>query len=309
MRVRLTVAYDGSRFHGFAANVGVRTVAGDLADAIGRVLRLEEPVALTCAGRTDKGVHALGQVVTFDLPDGTLPDSTLPSGTLPDGRTTDGGSTDASPAPGATAASGGLHRSSDDSADGATLDRRTALDGLTHRVNRIVGPEIAVRDAQVVPATFDARFSAVSRTYRYVVWNRPEPDPFRAGRAWHVAAPLDIDLLRLACDPFIGEHDFSAFCRAATRADGTPAPLTRRVLQAGWAKGVPGELVFAITASSFCHQMVRSVVGTMVEVDLGRRRAGELTGVIASGDRSRAGRLAPADGLYLLQVGYPLTVS
>ncbi len=250
MRIRFTVAYDGSGFHGFAANAGVRTVGGELAEAIRRLLRLDAPVALTCAGRTDKGVHALGQVVSFDVPEGT------------------------------------------------------DVGELARRVNRIVGPEVAVRDPLVVPDSFDARFSAVTRSYRYVVWNRPEPDPFRAGRAWHVAAPLDLALLRLACDPFIGEHDFSAFCRAATRADGTPAPLTRRVISADWSVGESGELVFTITASSFCHQMVRAVVGTMVEVGLGRRRAGDLVAVIASGDRAAAGRLAPAEGLYLAEVGY-----
>ncbi len=255
MRIRLTVAYDGSGFHGFAANEGVRTVAGDLADAIRRVLRLDEPVALSCAGRTDKGVHAIGQVVSFDVAEGT------------------------------------------------------DLGELARRVNRIVGPQVAVRDPVVVADTFDARFSAISRTYRYVVWNHAEPDPFRAGRAWHVAAPLDLALLRLACDPFIGEHDFSAFCRAATRADGSPAPLRRRVLTAAWTAGDPGALVFTITASSFCHQMVRSIVGTMVEVGLGRRSAGELTAIIASGDRANAGRLAPSEGLYLAEVGYPLTAA
>ncbi|MBS1849123.1 MAG: tRNA pseudouridine synthase A, partial [Actinobacteria bacterium] len=204
------------------------------------------------AGRTDKGVHALGQVVSVDV------------------------------------------------ADDVDVD----VVELARRVNRIVGPEIAVRDAQVVPLSFDARFSARSRTYRYVVWNRSEPDPFRAGLAWHVAEPLDLAALRLACDPFIGSHDFSAFCRVATRRDGSPAPLTRRVIAADWKPGVPGEIVFTITASSFCHQMVRSIVGTIVEVGRGRRSAGDLVGVIASGDRSRAGRLAPPDGLYLESVDY-----
>lgn len=250
MRVRFIVAYDGSGFHGFAANVGVRTVGGELAEAIGRIVHRDEPIELTCAGRTDKGVHALGQVVSFDVADGS-----------------------------------------------------DVLE-LARRVNRIVGPEIAVRDPQVVPDSFDARFSATSRTYRYVVWNRPEPDPFRAGRAWHIAAPLDLAALRLACDPFIGDHDFSAFCRAATRADGTPAPLRRRVISAEWQPGAPGDLVFEITASSFCHQMVRSIVGTMVEVGLGRRHAGELLRIIGSGDRANAGRLAPPDGLCLAEVGY-----
>lgn len=250
MRVRLTVAYDGRGFHGFAANVGVRTVAGELTDAIARVLRLDGSVVLACAGRTDKGVHALGQVVSFDVAAGT------------------------------------------------------DVVELARRLNRVLGPEIAVRDPAVVPDDFDARFSARTRRYRYVVWNRSEPDPFRAGRAWHVPVPLDLAVLRLACDPFVGEHDFSAFCRAASRADGTPAPLTRRVLAASWDVGDPGELIFSITASSFCHQMVRSVVGTMVDVGLGRRSAGTLVGVIAGRDRAAAGRVAPPEGLYLAEVTY-----
>jgi tRNA pseudouridine38-40 synthase len=250
LRIRLTVAYDGRGFHGFAANAGVRTVAGELVAALTRVLRLDAPVELTCAGRTDRGVHAVGQVVTFDVP----------------------------------------------------ADRD--LSEVVERINALVEPEVAVRDVEVVAADFDARHSATSRTYRYVVWNRPEPDPFRAGLAWHVPEPLDIELLRLACDPFIGLHEFGAFCRRATQRDGTPVSLVRRVQHAAWHETSAGVLQFEITASSFCHQMVRSVVGTMVEVGLGKRRAGDLLGVIRSGDRSRAGQLAPPDGLYLLSVGY-----
>ncbi len=255
MRVRLTVAYDGRGFHGFAANEGVRTVAGVLIDALTTVLRLDAPLELACAGRTDRGVHALGQVVSFDV----APDTDL------------------------------------------------AL--LVRRVNRLVEPEVAVHTAQRVPAAFDARSSATSRTYRYVIWNRPEPDPFRWGRAWHVAEPLDLAALRLSCDPFIGSHDFAAFCRRATRRDGAPVTLRRRVLAASWHEVDPGVLHFEITASSFCHQMVRAVVGTMVEVGRGRRHAGELLDVIRSGDRAAAGVLAPPDGLFLLSVGYPIELA
>lgn len=250
MRIRLLVAYDGTRFHGFAANRGVRTVAGELNAALTRVLRRDVPVQVACAGRTDKGVHALAQVVTFDV-EGSV-----------------------------------------DPAD------------LAHRVNRLVAPEIVVREPRVVPDDFDARFSARARTYRYVVWNRPEPDPFQAGRAWHVPEPLDLAALRLSCDPFIGEHDFAAFCRRATRADGSPAPLRRTVRAASWGPGPDGTLWFTIVGTSFCHQMVRSVVATMVDVGRGRRRAGELVGIIASRDRARASGPAPPEGLYLVGVDY-----
>lgn len=250
LRVRLTVAYDGRSYHGFADNAGVRTVAGDLIAALTQVLRRSEPVEMACAGRTDRGVHARGQVVSFDV------------------------------------------------------DATTDLDDLVQRLNRRIGPECAVRDPQVMAPDFDARFSATSRRYRYLVWNRVDPDPFLEGRAWHVDKPLDLAGLRLACDPFIGLHDFSAFCRGSTAADGSAHTLLRRVHEAQWSQPRDDLFAFEIEARAFCHQMVRSIVGTMVEVGCGRRRAGDLLGVLASRDRTNAGDVAPPHGLYLMHVTY-----
>lgn len=250
MRVRLVVAYDGSHYHGFAPNPGVRTVGGVLADALGMVTGAT--VTLTCAGRTDKGVHARSQVVTFDT-------------------------------------------------ERAGLD----LDALARSVNKLCGPSIAVTAVEVVPDEFDARFSAVSRRYRYLVLNRPAPDPFLAHLAWHVPDPLALPAMRLACDPLIGEHDFAAFCRRPKRRDGEVASLVRRVVEARWYDDGDGLLRFEIEAGAFCHQMVRSIVGTLVQVGRGRRRAGDMAAVIRSGDRDRAGDLAPPQGLTLWTVRYP----
>lgn len=252
--LRLTVAYDGTRFHGFAENRDVRTVAGVLTNALERYVR--RPVDLTCAGRTDRGVHARGQVVTFDVP-----------------------------------------------AD--LVEGDVALDRLVRAVNRMCGPEIAVRDPAVVPHDLDARFSAIARRYRYRIWNRPEPDPFTATQAWQVAAPLHLPTLRLACDPLIGEHDFATFCRRPARADGTEASLVRRVTEARWFDDGGGHLRFEIEASAFCHQMVRSIVGTLVAVGLGRMTPGEIRPAMLARDRARAGDLAPPHGLTLLTVRYP----
>ncbi len=249
VRVRLVVAYDGSGFHGFAANTGVRTVGGTLATAASTVLG--HPVELTCAGRTDKGVHARGQVVTFDV-----------------------------------------------------AVARLDLDRLVRSLNGMCGPAIAVTAASVVDDTFDARFSATSRRYRYQILNRRAPDPFLAPYAWHVDEPLSRPALDLACDPLMGEHDFSAFCRRPKRRDGEPASLVRRVVDATWHESEGDLLRFEIEASAFCHQMVRSIVGTLVEVGIGKRHAGELLGIIASRDRSRAGALAPSQGLALWTVRY-----
>jgi tRNA pseudouridine38-40 synthase len=250
VRVRLDLAYDGTGYHGFAENPGVRTVAGCLREAIERVLG--HRVELTAAGRTDRGVHARGQVVSFD-------------------------------------------------AHEAGLD----LVPLARSLNKLLGPQIAIGAASVVDADFDARFSATARVYRYSIVNQPVHDPLVARTAWHVAEPLDVNAMRLAADALIGEHDFSSFCRRPPAApDGTPASLQRAVRRVRWTVEGEGRLHFEIEASSFCHQMVRSVVGTLVDMGLGRRKAGEMLGIIAARDRHAAGRLAPPHGLVLWEVRY-----
>lgn len=245
----MLVAYDGSGFRGFAAQRRVKTVAGTLAEAVGRVLG--HAVELTCAGRTDAGVHAWGQVVSFDASAGAL-----------------GG------APG--------------------------FDRLQRSVNRMCAPSIIVREASEAPPGFDARRSALARHYRYTVLNRPLPDPFLAATTWHVDEPLDVGALRLGCDPLIGEHDFASFCRRAPQG----ASLVRRVHNARWTPLRDGLLRFEICAGSFCQQMVRSLVGTLVEMGRGRRRAGEMASILRAADRSRAGQLAPPHGLCLWEVTY-----
>jgi len=163
-----------------------------------------------------------------------------------------------------------------------------------------------VRAAELVPGDFDARFSAIFRRYRYRVLNREFPDPFLAATTWYVPAPLDLRTLRLACDPLIGEHDFSSFCRRPRPGPGLPDPtLVRRVRSAAWHDLGDGLLQFEITANAFCHQMVRSIVGTHVEIGAGRRSAGSLLGTLRARDRSTAGQLAPPHGLCLWEVGYP----
>jgi len=249
VRVRMTVAYDGRGFHGFAAQHGdLETVAGTLEHALSRQLR--QPVKLVAAGRTDAGVHARGQVVSFDAP-----------------------------------------------------EARFDPPHLQIALNRSLAPRIVVRAVEAATPGFDARRWARSRSYRYTVLNRPLPDPFLAATAWHVPEPLDLAAMRLACDPLIGEHDFTSFCRIPRRTF-VPASMVRRVVSADWV--IPGDdvLRFEITASSFCQQMVRSIVGFMVAIGHGRRRAGDVAGVLRALDRSKAPHLAPAHGLCLWEVGY-----
>ena len=282
VRWRLRVAYDGSGFHGFAAQAGLPTVAGALSDALSRIART--PVTLTCAGRTDAGVHALDQVVHFEVP----------------------------------------------------AERSEALDpaALLKSCNGQVGPSIVVREAGVAPEGFDARRSATARRYRYLVVNAPVGDPLLAGLTWHVPDPLDIRAMAAAADALLGEHDFRAFCR---RVPGTTPddPIPRRVLDARWTKldgrptsartagtsdigaaksgattgaalapAVGDLLAFEIEANAFCHQMVRSLVGTLIDVGAGKKRPSDMLHILRSADRSKASQPAPPQGLTLMAVRY-----
>jgi tRNA pseudouridine38-40 synthase len=243
--LKLTVAYDGTGFHGFAAQPEIRTVEGVLTAVLARILRHD--VVLTCAGRTDAGVHAWGQVVSVPVP----------------------------------------------------AEAEIDLTRIVRAVNGHLGPEVVVRDAELVDASFDARRSAKWRAYRYSIVNRPVPDPFLARTSWWVPEPLELSRLRLGADPFLGEHDFATFCR---RREGVTT--TRRVLESTWHDLGDGVLRYDITATAFCWQMVRSIVGTLVDVGAGKIRPGDILGIIRATDRSAAGRVGAPEGLCLWEVGY-----
>ena len=252
--LRLTVAYDGTDFRGFAESDGVRTVLGELRTAIETIVRA--PVELAGAGRTDAGVHGWGQVVSGGLP--------------------------------------------------ATTD----LGRLERSINGLCAPDISVRDAAWADPSFSARFSATGRTYRYLVWNDPAPNPLRLRTTWHVPLTLDLVSMNLAAGSLIGDHDFSSFCRRPRPGPGFVEPGLRRHLRCAcwtyddidqWGTSL---LRFEIAASSFCHQMVRSIVGTLVDVGLGRRAADSMPAMLTARDRNATGQVAPPTGLVLWSVDY-----
>lgn len=264
VHLRMTVAYDGAGFHGFAENAGVRTVAGDLRVALRTVTGA--PVEIACAGRTDTGVHAHGQVISCTLPDGAVLRSDRPA--LADEPDTD-------PA---------------------------ALDRLRTSLNALLAPSVVVREVTVADPSFDARFSARARTYRYHVWNSPVPEVFLARTSWWVADPLDRAVLEASAAVLVGEYDFSTFCRRPRGAD--DVSLVRRVLSAEWSEPEPELLRFTITATAFCHQMVRSIVGLLVAAGRGRRTPDQVREALEARDRSTLPTLAPPQGLTLWQVTY-----
>ncbi len=241
--MRLDLAYDGTDFHGWARQRGVRTVQGVLEEALGRVLRTRPVLAV--AGRTDAGVHARGQVVSF----GSEPD-----------------------------------------VDPVRVIRA---------VNSMLAPEVVVTQARWAGPGFDARRSASARVYRYRIWTGDVPDPFTARFTWHRPGRLAVGAMRRAARDLVGEHDFASFCRRL--ADGSS---TVRHLQRLAVAGSGESIEVQARADAFLHQMVRSLVGTLVAVGDGRLDAGSMPAVLEAGDRSAAGAVAPPHGLTLERVVY-----
>jgi tRNA pseudouridine38-40 synthase len=240
--IRLLLAYDGSDFHGWANQPGVRTVEGVLAAALGRLLG--EPPRLSVAGRTDAGVHAWGQVASFAAPDGL---------------------------------------------DAGTVQRAA---------NGMLAPELVVRRARLAPEGFDARHSATGRQYAYRLDTGPIPNPFTARFEWHRPGELSLGPMRRAARMLLGEHDFASFCRPPQRG-GTVRRLERFPVTRS-----AHRLEIRAEANGFLHQMVRSLVGTLVAVGEGRLDPEDIPQVLASRHRSAAGPVAPPHGLTLERVRY-----
>lgn len=241
MTVRLLVAYDGTDFAGFAAQPGQRTVHGVLQDALTRLRR--DPVTLRVAGRTDAGVHALGQVVSFE---------------------------------------------------GAPGDTESLLGSLA----RMLPSDLSVLDAQSGPDGFDARFDATWREYVYLLWTSAARHPLYDRYMHWVPRPIDARRLAEALDVVVGTHDFSSFARV--RDDQDPQ---RTIHEASCTDEGP-LLRIRVVGASFLHNMVRSIVGSAVEVATGRQGPAWMRRALLARDRSAAGPVAPAKGLALVDVGY-----
>jgi tRNA pseudouridine38-40 synthase len=171
---------------------------------------------------------------------------------------------------------------------------------LRRSLNGVLPQDVAVLDCAAAPASFHARFDARAKLYRYRVWNGPERSPLREAR-WHwVRSPLDLEAMRAAARALAGRHDFAAFQAAGSQPRTSVRTLAR--LEVAGAAG--GELELLAEGDGFLRHMVRILVGTLLEVGLGRRAAGSLPAVLASRERAQAGRTAPAQGLCLVRVSY-----
>jgi tRNA pseudouridine38-40 synthase len=239
LRLKLTLEYDGTGFRGWAAQPGHRTIEGVLRNALDAAYGSWDGLAV--AGRTDTGVHALGQVASVEA------------------------------------------------AGGPPVER------ASETLNTSLPDDVSVLAAEEAPADFHARHSAKARSYRYRIYRRRVPSPFEARRAWWYPRPIDRGALDEAAALLLGEHDFRAF----TPTDTQHEVFLRTVIEARWV-GQHNVLELEITANSFLRHMVRTLVGTMLE--LPPDRIAEL--IRGRGSRSDAGTTAPPWGLYLDRVRY-----
>jgi tRNA pseudouridine38-40 synthase len=240
--VRMELEYDGSGFRGWAKQPGLRTVQGELEAALATVLR--EEVELAVAGRTDTGVHALGQVASFET-------------------------------------------------------SVVAPENLAQRLNGVGPDDIAVTAAAPVADGFNARHDAKARTYLYRVLARRASSPFERGRALWWPHRFDREALDSCAASLPGTHDFTAF--TPTQTD--HVRFDRETLAAAWT--FEDDLAqFQITADAFMRNMVRVLVGTMLEVASNKRTVPSFQQLLTGAPRSAAGDTAPAHGLYLKSVSY-----
>jgi len=272
---KITLAYDGTDYIGWQRQAAGTSIQGLLEDALGEFGDGE--IAVSGAGRTDAGVHALAQVASF------------------------------------------------------ALLRAVAADTVVRALNAKLPEAVRVTSAVEVVASFHARFDARAKTYRYRIWNGDVMPPFERRYAWHVPGALDVDAMRRAATLIEGEHDFAAFQSSGSDV----ATTVRRIavsriaacglriadspmlsaecrsrnaesdLRDSALRTPPSALLeYEVTADGFLRHMVRAIVGSLIDVGRGRQAPDWVTDVLASRERSTAGRSAPAHGLFLVSVEY-----
>jgi tRNA pseudouridine38-40 synthase len=244
LRIALGIEYDGTAYNGWQRQRVGDGVQEHLENALTQVAN--EPIEVVCAGRTDAGVHATGQVVHFD-------------------------------------------------ANNERSERGWLLGANTNMPD-----DIAVTWAQVVSDEFHARFSALSRSYRYIILNCLVRSALNRHRAWWVYQPLDAERMHAAAQAIAGKHDFSAF-----RAAGCQAATASREIFSIAVTRVGDKIYLDVTANAFLQHMVRNIAGTLVAIGAGELPVEAMRSILDSRDRKQGGVAAPPHGLTLVSVAYP----
>lgn len=244
LNFKITIEYDGSRYHGWQRQKNNRSVQEEIETALKKMT--SSPVTLIGSGRTDAGVHAAGQVANFKC------------------------------------------------------DTRLTPAAFLSGLNSLLPEDIIIQDCERVATDFHARYDARRKTYHYTVLNRSVPAAIGRQYVWFIRKPLDRQKIRAAMTHIIGRHDFKAF-----EGSGSPRQnTTREVFTANLIEDPGGILIFEIEAEGFLRYMVRNIVGTLVDIGLGKITAADFRTILDSRDRSQAGITAPARGLTLIRVSY-----
>ena len=243
MHFKLTLEYDGTNYHGWQLQTNAVTIQGTLEAVLARLLN--ESVRVRVAGRTDTGVHALGQVVSFKS------------------------------------------------------ERVTDLNRLQRSLNALLPSDIVITSIEPAHEAFNPRRDALSRTYRYRIWNYPWPSAIWARYSWYVPFPLNADTMNQTAALLIGDHDFSSFQGSDSVEHNPQRTILRSTVRH------EGEfLLYEVEARSFLRHMVRNIVGTLVDVGRGALSSARFAEIFAARDRTRAGVNAPPQGLFLIAVKY-----
>lgn len=242
--IKLVIEYDGKDFNGWQKQPTKLNIQGEIERAIMDITK-EDSIELNASGRTDAGVHALGQVANFKT------NSTMP------------------------------------------------VDKFPIAINNKVKKSIVIKSAEEVPERFHSRYNCRQKTYRYVINNSEYGSAIYRNQECHIPQKLDIDEMKKAIKHFEGEHDFKGFKASGTSSKNSVRKIFKTKIDS------EGDRIFIeLTGSGFLYNMVRIISGTLVDVGLGKIKSDDIPEIILSGDRKRAGKTLPPQGLFLVKVEY-----
>lgn len=246
-RYKILISYDGTNYAGWQVQKNGIAIQPLIQKGIETILR--HPILLSASGRTDTGVHALGQVAHFDT------------------------------------------------------DQDLSSRRFLYALNALLPSDIRIHHLEMVPSTFHSRYSALSKVYHYHLHLDAMADPFKRLYSHHVLFPCNLNLLVEACSFFLGTHDFTSFANNATQGAASLDPI-RTMLRLDV---VPenGGVRLEFEADGFLYRMVRNITGTLLEVARLRLNPEDIPKIIQAKSREKAGRIAPALGLFLMEVKYP----